>query len=1052
MKSNRCCVIFIIIIGLIFSIPIRDDDVKHRRYKPLGITSSKVPSNTRLLQETDSSGIFYTVHNAAPSELFKSIDKMLSWSQPNGDFSLGGELTAFWHDRANDRLYFCTKDSNEVAYVDLTDDTITSLGVPDDSGAWNIDQILVDVFIVGSDLWVVISGQQDGPPLTGFSYQKYVAPNWIQQDRLVLPGLYVTDVSPAIVVGTDAYFVWWITTTNEIGVRKLDTTIPDVLITSLLLNTDVPDSASQFNIAYDGLDSIFFIGEKTGDDYLFVYSIIGDNYTSLGRFDVALMQDRDNEGIVPNELEKAFGLSGTSDEIVYELKARRGGIVQLQDVNALSDASLIAVTDNFLMNSDGDVFEWTEVSDEIDEIEYDNGIIGIPQEGFFIAHPDFQANWNKGDSIKIYDQFDILEFWGIIKDKNRNDFGFYVFDIDAFSSEVYRTQYDNDYSADDLDTKQKDIIDNACDFCYRSSSIVGTTTTFDYKYKRAIAYLFYLGRFIERQIPFIEPDGKIWTEAYNGQSKQPQFYGATFNFKEEEDGTSGTDIEFVTGDLSDADGFADIITSFQGHKKALQGHVVAGDRYRVFHTHTANISPTYEFWIATDNIAKSQWFYVTNSGSSLAGANIVCAVGFNGSELRAQHGNGIGGSTTTTLDAAPSTNTPYHIRLDVDCVSDTIDVYLNGVLKVDGEEFFNDQTFDNVNTITLFGATAADTYNTYWDAIGFSFDPAYTVGDNSVGWELSNHWQNHRLIDIPDIRDIQTGYFDGNTGITRANVRYRDNLLSTKPTIPSTGKTAEEQLKGILPLKEFDDPKLEESTESDQLATNLHAIFALDTIFLALYVEDQGFMQPGRTLEIQNTGQITIAKDDYVILQYTRDPKNDRYYNMILSDNIILTSEFKSLNDTSPKQLRTAIVQSFENQADIIAHLTREGGVALRLTNETGAASVKGTIVEAHAATDNAFRVCDASSIESFGVVYEDGIAEHAECLVVIGGRVRVLLKDATASARNNWVGVSDVPGRADASGASPAAAPQHFKEIGHCIETKGADTDVLAYIILHFL
>ena len=211
-------------------------------------------------------------------------------------------------------------------------------------------------------------------------------------------------------------------------------------------------------------------------------------------------------------------------------------------------------------------------------------------------------------------------------------------------------------------------------------------------------------------------------------------------------------------------------------------------------------------------------------------------------------------------------------------------------------------------------------------------------------------------------------------------------------------------------------------------------------------------MQPGKTIHLENTGQITVTESHLLLLSFVRDPKNDVYTQMILSDNIIFPSEFTNLDNTSPQQTHTGIVQSFENQADIIAHLTPEGGLALRLTNKTGVNSVKGTVVEAHGATDNAFRVCDANSVEAFGIVYEDGIADGSECLIVVGGRCQVLLKDATASTRGNWVEVSDVAGRADATGASPAASPQHFQELGHAIESKGADTDVLAYIIIHFL
>ncbi len=131
--------------------------------------------------------------------------------------------------------------------------------------------------------------------------------------------------------------------------------------------------------------------------------------------------------------------------------------------------------------------------------------------------------------------------------------------------------------------------------------------------------------------------------------------------------------------------------------------------------------------------------------------------------------------------------------------------------------------------------------------------------------------------------------------------------------------------------------------------------------------------------------------------------------------------------------------------------LTDEGGIAVRLTNKTGVPSVKGTIVETASGTDNAFDIADADAIDGIGVVYEDGIADGSECFIVIYGRCQVLLKDATASTAHNWAGVSDVAGRADMTNASPPAAPAHFAEIGHCIETKGADTDVLAFCMVHF-
>ena len=123
----------------------------------------------------------------------------------------------------------------------------------------------------------------------------------------------------------------------------------------------------------------------------------------------------------------------------------------------------------------------------------------------------------------------------------------------------------------------------------------------------------------------------------------------------------------------------------------------------------------------------------------------------------------------------------------------------------------------------------------------------------------------------------------------------------------------------------------------------------------------------------------------------------------------------------------------------------------MRLINKTGVASVKGSLVEPHT-NDFSFELTDADCKECFGVVYDNGIADGSKCLVITSGVAQVLLKDATASTTKNWVETADVAGRADATGASPAAAPQHFEEIGHCIETKAADTDVLCEIVLHFL
>jgi hypothetical protein len=135
---------------------------------------------------------------------------------------------------------------------------------------------------------------------------------------------------------------------------------------------------------------------------------------------------------------------------------------------------------------------------------------------------------------------------------------------------------------------------------------------------------------------------------------------------------------------------------------------------------------------------------------------------------------------------------------------------------------------------------------------------------------------------------------------------------------------------------------------------------------------------------------------------------------------------------------------------------TSEGGFAIRLTNKTGSASVKGTLVKADTATDMAFILTGVNEHETIGAVYEDGIADGSLCWVANGGIVEVLLKDTTASTRGNWAKTSDTAGRADitnatAPGGGVAQLDEHMQEIGHGIENVTSGTDKLAKIIMHF-
>lgn len=129
---------------------------------------------------------------------------------------------------------------------------------------------------------------------------------------------------------------------------------------------------------------------------------------------------------------------------------------------------------------------------------------------------------------------------------------------------------------------------------------------------------------------------------------------------------------------------------------------------------------------------------------------------------------------------------------------------------------------------------------------------------------------------------------------------------------------------------------------------------------------------------------------------------------------------------------------------------TTEGGIYQTFINATGGVSVKGTLVQSSFTVNNAVETTPPDFSMPIGVIYEDGIANGAPVKVVTYGRAEVLLKDGVASTRGYWCGVSDQAGRMYQAVTVPAAT-EHFREIGHSLETVAGGTDVLATVTLHF-
>lgn len=134
---------------------------------------------------------------------------------------------------------------------------------------------------------------------------------------------------------------------------------------------------------------------------------------------------------------------------------------------------------------------------------------------------------------------------------------------------------------------------------------------------------------------------------------------------------------------------------------------------------------------------------------------------------------------------------------------------------------------------------------------------------------------------------------------------------------------------------------------------------------------------------------------------------------------------------------------------------TPEGGLAIRVTNLTGAPTVKGYCVDAASSANNAVKLVPVGEPDCLGVFYDDGVADGQEAWVVVSGIADVYFWGSTTRGQYARVGIAadtgEVAGQAisEAVPSSPFATDKHFCEIGHVLETRtGAG---LAKCALHF-
>jgi hypothetical protein len=137
--------------------------------------------------------------------------------------------------------------------------------------------------------------------------------------------------------------------------------------------------------------------------------------------------------------------------------------------------------------------------------------------------------------------------------------------------------------------------------------------------------------------------------------------------------------------------------------------------------------------------------------------------------------------------------------------------------------------------------------------------------------------------------------------------------------------------------------------------------------------------------------------------------------------------------------------------------ITPEGGMAYWRINDTGAPSVKGSLIEPSTTIDAAVNLLSIDDVDPIGIVYDEGVPDGDPIRVVFSGIAQVLFIGATTRhdfARNCVaadVGATNGQAISEAVPTPPLATDKHFREIGHVFESVAGPGPVLALVNLHF-
>ncbi len=200
-------------------------------------------------------------------------------------------------------------------------------------------------------------------------------------------------------------------------------------------------------------------------------------------------------------------------------------------------------------------------------------------------------------------------------------------------------------------------------------------------------------------------------------------YNGTYSFT---DDIIGTEPEGWVSD-NGVDCTTTIIDQLDGHQKVLNINDSNNSDYaEIYNSFSAQITGSIEWWQYSTNVV-NRFQILMDDVLSTTGITLRLV----SDNYQSIDGNGDPIASVILIDNW------YHHRIDFDCVSDTFDWYINDILELDDTPFLNN--LNEISKITLLTYSLSTDYYTYFDGIGYSWDPFYEIGDNLKHYSIGDN-------------------------------------------------------------------------------------------------------------------------------------------------------------------------------------------------------------------------------------------------------------------------------------------------------------------------